>query len=324
MSGGGAFGTLAELLNEARAELGRAGVEVPDRTARWLWETATGQTRARVILAQHEPVARPDRERFLRLVQRRAAREPLQYIVGEAEFCGLSLTVDHRVLIPRPETERLAREAARATVTRAQALGRQGDGARSEQPVREDRQQVVFVDLGVGSGAILLTVAVAARAAGVLERCRLIGTDYSADALAVAQANASRLGLSFAVDFYEGDFALAIPDNVGLIDVCASNPPYVAMAEADSLQPEVGLYEPAAALFGGVDGLDAYRELIPGLWPRLAPDGLLLLEVGLGQAEAVKGLIAASGEAMGVGATVNVFPDERGIPRVVAASPIAG
>ena len=220
---------------------------------------AFGVTRSDLLLRQmRDPV--PDS--FAALVERRAAHEPVAYIVGSQDFFGLTLAVSPAVLIPRGDSEVLV-EAALAA--------------------RPDARRVL--DCGTGSGALLLAVLSHVPAADG------IGIDRSAEALVVARGNAENLGLGNRAemrlaDWDQADWALAL----GQFDLVLANPPYVE--EAAELDPSVRAHEPAGALFAGEEGLDAYRVLIPQLPQLLTPGGAALVEIGHTQAQAVAAIAA--------------------------------
>jgi release factor glutamine methyltransferase len=229
--------------------------------------------RAALVVERDRPVEGPAVQAFQAAVRRRAVgREPVAYITGVKGFRHLDLAVDSRVLIPRPETEHLV-EAALALPA----------GAR-------------VADVGTGSGAVALALKD--------ERPDLdvVGTDTSADALAVARANAARLRLDVA--FLHGDLLAGAED----VDAVLSNPPYVE--EGAALAPEITRHEPAAALYAGPDGLSVIRRLATAAGA--SPARLLALEVGAGQADAVADVVRAAGFA-----AVAVVPDLAGIERIV-------
>ena len=221
-------------------------------------------------------------------VRQRLRGVPLQYITGKAGFRNLILAVDQAVLIPRPETEILVEVALEYL-----------KGCEAPQ----------VLDLGCGSGAVALALA---------QECpsvRVKATDISPAALAVARRNARQLELELRVVFCCGDL-LAPLQAAGQFHLIACNPPYVRRADLGGLEPQVRDHEPGLALDGGEDGLDFYRRLAGQVAPFLAPQGLLVLEVGAGQANEVAGLLEQSGSFV----PAQVRPDLAGIPRVVSAA----
>jgi release factor glutamine methyltransferase len=214
------------------------------------------------------------------LVGRRSRREPLQYILGRAEFWSLTFAVGPSVLIPRPDTEVLVEEALRRV---------KADGT--------------ILDVGTGSGAIAVALA------HELPAARLIGIDISASALQVAAENARHQGVAERVELRQVDLACLPP---GPFDLIVANPPYIPTQDLAGLMPEVRDYEPSSALAGGTDGLDCYRLLAGQAIDRLLPGGWLLVEVGIGQAAAVREFFIAAGLREGF-----CHNDLSGIPRVV-------
>ncbi len=223
---------------------------------------------------------------FRDLVRQRGRRVPAKYLTGETEFLSLALAVGPAVLIPRPETEVL--------VERLLAIVPDGGQPR-------------VADLGTGSGAI--AIAVARERPGA----RVVATDVSAAALAVARGNAARHGVGDRVELRAGRWFEALEPGAAF-DVIASNPPYVATADVERAMPEVRDHEPRAALDGGADGLDALRLLVAGSPEWLAAGGWLVVEVGAGQAEPVAGLARQAGDYE----AIEIAPDFAGIDRVVS------
>jgi release factor glutamine methyltransferase len=201
-------------------------------------------------------------------VARRLTHEPVQYITGEREFYGLPLRVTRAVLIPRNLTEHLVEAVLDALRSRDQA----GESLR-------------IADIGTGSGAIAIALAVH------LPHARLTALDLSAKALAVAAANAERNNLASRIRFAQSDLLQAAADEAPF-DAIVSNPPYIGTTERDTLHPQVREYEPATALFAGPTGLDLYRRLIPQAHAALKPEGLLALEFGPDQRDALAALLA--------------------------------
>jgi release factor glutamine methyltransferase len=246
---------------------------VPDANLAWL------------IAHEDEPLAADAAGPFCDLIERRLAGEPIQYITGEAEFYGLPFHVNRDVLIPRPETEHL--------VEKVMAL--------AAEFVRPK-----IVDVGTGSGAIAVALAHA------LPFAEITATDISADALAVAKANAARNGVADRVRFFKGDLLEAVAGEH--FDIVISNPPYVPESDHATLDVEVRDYEPAQALFAGEDGLQIYRRLIPAAFGALVPGGFLALEIGYGQRAGIEALLVREGFA-----GIEFIPDLQGIARVAVA-----
>jgi release factor glutamine methyltransferase len=229
------------------------------------------------------------RTAFEGALARRLRHEPVAYISGEREFYGRPFRVTPHVLIPRPETE-LVVDEARALLERADP----------------DRQGAFVVDVGTGSGCIAVTLALD------VPRARVMATDISAEALAVAAGNARSLGAAGRVHFVRTSVAAAL---AGPIDLIVSNPPYVPDTDAASLMPDVRDHEPAVALFGGPRGLDIVQALAHAAAAKLRPGGSLVMEIGAGQGDDVQQLIAACGLRLR-----HVRTDLAGIPRVLVAS----
>ena len=235
------------------------------------------------LLHQERPLDQAQFDQFDRLVARRTTGEPVAYLLGEREFYGRTFRVSDAVLIPRPETELL--------VDRAMAWLR-------------DRGPAQVVDVGTGSGCIAVTLALEC------PQIEMQATDVSAAALALAQENATRLGAR--VRWHHTNLL----DQVEApLDLIVSNPPYVPEGDRAELMRDVRDFEPAAALFGGGDGLDVIRQLIPLAWARLVPGGGLMMEVGAGQRAAVTSLLAESSFR-----DVTWWPDLQGIDRVVTCT----
>ena len=284
--------TIAEAINEGASRLERAGVDAARRTAGVLLGDLLGVGRTHLLTHSEQPIGDEAYESFLRMIARRAAGEPLQHITGHQEFYKLDFLVTPAVLIPRPETEFL--------VERVLAL------------VRDNSlTSPLIVDAGTGSGCIAVTLAVE------LPDARVIATDISGAALAVARLNAERHGVSSRVAFYEGDLlaplaALRVKNQV---DILASNPPYVAASRPELVQREVRAYEPHAALFGGDDGLVFYRRLLAEGFDYVRPDGHLVCEIGYSQLDAITEMVAASRWQLS-----DVTHDLQGIPRTLTIS----
>ncbi|HWB17096.1 MAG TPA: peptide chain release factor N(5)-glutamine methyltransferase [Vicinamibacterales bacterium] len=285
--------TIAESVRDAATALGAAGFPRDDarRDAAVLGRAASGLDDAHWIAGQRDPADAVFSSALTAWTKRRAAHEPVAYITGTREFYGRPFRVTPAVLIPRPETEGVVEEALR--LARADADGRAIDA------------HLRVVDVGTGSGCLAITLA--------LERpdAQVTATDVSPDALIVAADNAKRLGAT-RIDFRRANLLDGLP---GPFDLIVSNPPYIAIADRASLPADVRDYEPAAALFGGDDGLDVVRGLVAQASTCLAPNGHLVMEIGAGQADAVRALIEATPGLV----WRHVTPDLAGIPRVVVA-----
>jgi len=282
--------TWRELERQARARLD------DEQEARWLVQQAAGRTGAEWLAELDERA--PDRciPYFEQMVQRRAAGEPLQYVLGSWSFRRLDLALDRRVLIPRPETEQVV-EHALAELTRLRLA--------TGQPPR-------VVDLGTGSGAIALSIAVEVAGAEVW------ATDASEGAVAVARANIAGTGGMAAtrVRVAAGSWYDALPPELaGRVDLIVSNPPYLAAAELAVLDPSVAEWEPHQALVAGPSGLEAIEVVIEGALRWLRQPGALVVELAPPQAEAAVALALATGFDRAF-----VRPDLTGRPRALVAS----
>ncbi len=258
--------TVAEALVRATARLRRAGVEAARGDARLLLGQALG-VGPEIPVGYPERLLRPGEARcFEQLIARRAAREPVSHILGRREFWGLGFQVGPAALDPRPDSETLVEATLEQVADRDAALA--------------------LLDLGTGTGCLLLALL------SELPRARGIGVDLSPPALALARANVGRVGLAGRADFVRGDWGAAL---AGTFDLVICNPPYIPTNEIDGLEPEVADHEPRRALDGGLDGLDAYRALAPGLGRLLVPGGAAIIEIGAGQADQVTAILAAGG-----------------------------
>jgi release factor glutamine methyltransferase len=273
---------ILDVINKTTPFFEKHGIENPRLNIELLLAHLLNKKRLELYLEFERVLDEPTLERLREFVRRRAASEPLQYIIGSAEFCGLEFAVDRRVLIPRPETEHLVE-------------------------VTLERKPQRIVDVGTGSGCIAVTLAKRLPAAQVW------AIDSSADALDVARANAIRHGAEKNIRFLAGNLLHALPAGV-TVDVVVSNPPYIASGELATLPKEVRDFEPVQALVAGVDGLEAYRQLIPQAVARLTPAGCVVLELGTGQRGAVERLLSDAGCAVS-----SVVKDLQGHERVIVA-----
>jgi len=264
------------------------GIATPRLDAEVLLAHSLGIDRLRLYLDLDRPLHPEERSRFKDLVRRRAAREPVAFIVGTREFWSISLRVSPGVLIPRPDTEILVE----SVLDRIRAI---------ECPI--------ILEIGTGSAAISVAVARDHR------RARILATDISPAALAVARVNAREAGLGESIDFVAGDLFSALrPD--ARFDVICSNPPYVPTIELADLEPEITRFEPRQALDGGLDGLDVIRRLVREAGPYLKEHGALIIEIGDQQAESVVDLFSR----LGGFTDVRTVPDLAGKLRVVVGT----
>jgi release factor glutamine methyltransferase len=272
----------ADAISGVAARLQAAGIDDARREARIILAAALGVDAAGLLLLPEVPDGVAEA-----MVSRRAAREPLAYILGRKEFWGLEFAVSAATLIPRPDSETII-EAALECFPRAADVRR-------------------ILDLGTGTGCLLLS------ALSVFENAFGIGLDISPRAAALAAGNARALGLASRGAFAVGDWAAALAGT--RFDLILSNPPYIAGAEIAGLMPEVRGFEPASALDGGADGLAAYRLIIAALPGMLSSSGVALLEIGINQAEPVAKL------AQTAGFRTSFRKDLANIPRVVLIRP---
>lgn len=289
---------LRDLVDGARRRLEAAGIPRTEAAldAELLARDVLGWDRATWLARRDEPETSVDLEvRATRgqgafsaalepLVARRLAREPMAYIRGTQEFYGREFLVGPGVLIPRPETE-LVVDAARAALA--------------------TRLSQRLADIGTGSGCLAITLALEVPVS------RVVATDISTAALHIARGNAAAHGVTTRVRFLETPYLAGVR---GPFDVVVSNPPYVRESDTSRLPPEVRNHEPGDALFGGADGLRDLRAVAEAAAQTLAADGVLVMEFGLGQTEAVRDLVAAAGLA-----ETEVRHDLQGIPRVIVA-----
>ncbi len=272
---------------QIRDRFREAGIDTPELDARLIAQHVLGIDSMALVRREREAMTPEGTERLEVAATRRLSGEPVSRIVGEREFWGLKFALGEATLDPRPETELLVGEAI--------AFG-------------DQRKTSRILDLGTGSGAIVVAILSA------LPRAKAIATDLSEEALSVARGNAGRHGVAPRVEFRQGSWWHAVPHGEPF-DLIVSNPPYIASAEIDALQPEVRLFDPKAALDGGWDGLEAYRAIAAGAGRRLTPGGRLLLEIGSNQGDTVTRILSRAGFGR-----IEVQKDLAGLDRVVSAS----
>lgn len=276
---------VAQTLREAGARLIESGIDDPPRQASSLLALALGKDRTFLIAHPEYKLTQEEQTRFIGYLERRAGREPLQYIRGTQEFYGLEFDVSPGVLIPRPETEMLVENAIE--------ILREMDGG-------------AFCELGVGSGCIFISILHEVRSVSA------IGLDISAEALRVAEINAEKHNVAARATLRISDVFDALGDE--RFDLIVSNPPYIPKAEFDALQPEVRDFEPVDALTDGGTGLSVIGKIIRESPRFLKPRGFLLMEIGFGQGEQVEAMFDRN-----VWQAVEILPDLQSIPRVVKA-----
>lgn len=257
--------TLVKTWKAGRERLEAAGIDQPVIDARLLLEAAAGVTRVEIITDPHRTLTGEQMEMYDGYIERRLRREPVSHILGRKGFWKIMLGVTRDVLTPRPDTEVIVDEALKAF---------------------PEFMSFTVLDLGVGSGAILLAILAERPAA------RGLGIDISEEALAVARENAANLDLDSRVALLRGDWTAGLGD--GTFDLVVSNPPYIATEEIETLDPEVRDHEPRLALDGGPDGLDPYRILAPEILRVLKPGGMFAVEIGHTQSSAVETLFRAA------------------------------
>ena len=258
-------GKLSAMLKNVKNSFQQAGIDGDD--AEWIFALTLGMQKS-AVASEERIVKTSEAKRIMKIVEERLTGRPLWYIFGDTDFCGYTLKVDERVLIPRPETEELVMMVVNSL---------------------EDGFSVL--DMCTGSGAIAIAVAKEAEKRGL--NIKVTATDISEDALALAKENAEANGAE--ITFVQSDLFARVR---GRFDVIVSNPPYIPTAEIESLQTEVKSFEPRLALDGGVDGLDIYRRFSADAFKYVNRDGLIFLEVGAGEAQAVSKMFRGNSYSM--------------------------
>jgi len=258
--------TLVKAWTAARERLKAAGVDSPAIDARLLLEAAAAVSRVEIVSDPYRALTPNQAATFEDFLARRAKREPVSHILGRKGFWKIMLGVTKDVLTPRPDSEVIVDSILGAF---------------------DEHRHFSILDLGVGSGAMLLAI--------LAERpnAKGLGIDISEEALAVARENAANLGLGKQVALLRGDWTAGLESE--RFDVVIANPPYIPSRDIATLDPEVRDHEPRLALDGGDDGLDAYRLLAPEILRVLKPDGVFAVEIGWDQSQAVEALFKAAG-----------------------------
>lgn len=257
---------ILDLLKSTEKQLRAAGIESAQREAEWLLGATLQSDRANLYLMRELHLQPNEQAQFDAWVRRRLTREPLQYILGTHEFYGFEFMVSPAVLIPRPETELLVEKVVELAAPFATPH---------------------IIDLGTGSGCIAVTLA------KLIANAQVVAIDISTAALAIAQANAKKLGVTDRVVFRLAD--MTEPNGDEQFDIVVSNPPYVLETERPSLQPEVRDWEPAEALYVKDDGLKFYRSIIDYCKKHLLPGGLVACEMASQRSTTIEKLFRAAG-----------------------------
>ena len=259
--------TVLEAIQKTADFLAKKGVESARLNAELLLAHQLKLPRMKLYLNFDRVLTAPETDGLRELVRRRAAREPLQHITGSTSFCGLEIAVSRHALVPRPETELLAELGWKFLRTRQSSF-------------------VTALDFGTGTGCIAIALA------ANCPNTKITAIDVSPDALVLAKQNAEQNKAAGQIEFFQGNGFTALAEKVQF-DLIISNPPYIAAAEIETLQPEVRDFDPRLALDGGADGLDFYRRLAVEAKPFLKSDGKVMVEFGEGQADAIRKIFEA-------------------------------
>ena len=289
--------TVQQALQIGAGFLAQAGVESARLDAELLLGKVLGARREGLYLNYEMLLGTSQQALYQSLLQRRAQREPISYIIGEREFWSLDFLVTPDVLVPRPETEMLVEVALRLIETQSQMANLKWQ----------------ILDLGTGSCAIAVSLA------KELSDVEIWATDLSAAALEIAQANVVRYDVREKIQLLKGDLFEAVEDRQGFFHMIVSNPPYVRRSDRRDLPPEVRDWEPKLALDGGPDGLDLYRRIIRDGHLYLADGGCLALEIGADMGEEVSRLFAS----VGCYSTPSLYQDYAGRDRVIVVKKLS-
>lgn len=261
--------TVFECISFLTADFEKADVKSPRTSAEMLIGFVLNKTRSSLFLDRDITVSDADFQKIISLAQRRKQHEPIQYIMGACEFYGLNFHVSPSVLIPRPETELLVEAVIEYVSGKSVPLE--------------------ILDIGTGSGIIPITLA------KHLRNVSLTASDISPKALTVAGQNAKMHEVEDRIEFLQSDIYLSFIQKKQKFDIIISNPPYINKTDMQNLDKEVVSFEPENALFGGDDGLDFYRQIIEGSCDYLTDDGMMFLEIGYDQGDALIDIAADSG-----------------------------
>lgn len=276
---------IMDLLKKADKILSEKGIEDSFNEAAVLFTYAGNISKTYLFTHMDDEVGGGTEKLFDNFIARRAVREPVAYIVGIAWFMSLELSVNESTLIPRPETEGLAEEALAVVKS-------------------IETEAVNILDICTGSGCVGLAVAYYDK------RVDAVLSDFNPACVDIAKKNAQSHNLNKRVKVIESDLYKSIPKIK--FDVITANPPYIPTADINGLDDDVRLYEPLAALDGGIDGLDFYKKIISGAREHLKPGGYLFLELGIGQSHDVRNILKANGFA-----NISIKNDIAGIPRIL-------
>ncbi len=310
--------TIQEILNATTSYLEKKGVESPRLDAELLLGNGLGLSRVSLYVQFDRPLLETELNTIRPLVQRRANREPLAYILGEKEFYSLNFQVSPEVLIPRPETEELVEKGIEHLVDVCESVGAGEKNSPREifspAPTRDGTttKPPYLLDLATGSGCILISLL------KNIPTARGIGVDVSPRALDVARDNAKKIGVEERVEWIEHDLEKSWPKELtGPFDLITANLPYVAAAEWNTLEPEVRDFEPRGALVPGTEknarGIEAFEWVLPQLPSRLTKGGMALLEIGMDQGDSLLSLV----EKLAPSLLPKILPDLSQRPRIL-------
>jgi release factor glutamine methyltransferase len=278
---------VADLIREGIRKLKQAGIDNPETSSRSILQHLLKKTPAQLQISSLEPVADEVIDTFRNMIEKRAARYPLQYLIGEIEFYNIKLRVDQRALIPRPETEILVENII---------------------AILKDKDSPEVLDIGSGSGNIAIAMAFN------IANIKITAVDISPESLELAQENAGLNNVAGKINFVRADcLQQNFRAGVAAFDAIVANPPYVADSDIDALQPEIRLYEPITALKAGNDPLLFFKTIISKSKSIIKHPAVICFEVGIGQAEAVAEIIKEKYS----NSKVKVIKDLAGIDRVV-------
>jgi len=283
--------TVLELINETAAYFKKKDIESARLDGELLLAHCLNCARIQLYIDFERIVTEEELAVFRELVRRRAAREPVAYLIGYKDFWSLKIAVGKGVLIPRPETELLVEESVKIFT-----------------PLSDGGQQTAILEPGTGSGALSIALA------QEIKQCTIYATDISPAAIKIAQRNSREHGCAGRVQFIQGDSLTSFRQKE-IFDLIVSNPPYICSADMAGLAPEIREHEPVEALDGGPDGLSFYRQWIPQMPGLLKKNGWAVLEMGAGQSAAIAQLF----ENTGVFADVQTVRDYAGHERIIKA-----